>query len=81
MKMTSLKVSDVDPYMDAYKVVIGDRVIGEKSRPFGYLKAPYNKNGNMISVKDRKYKGTPPWMNYEVVKIGYLEIVVKKEED
>ena len=82
MEMRNLRVCDVDPYMKMYSVVLNDRVIGEKSFSFGYLKAPYNKNGRLISITDRMYKGTPPWMNYEIVEIGpNMKLTVKKEED
>ena len=71
-------VSDLDFMCPLYKVVDEHGwVIGEKSPSFGYMKPEYQKNGRMTGGRHggfeaRFYKGSPPWLKYEVLKIDHL---------
>ncbi len=71
-------VSDLDSMCPLYKVVDEHGwAIGEKSPSFGYMKPEYQKNGRMTggrhgSFDARLYKGSPPWLKYEVFKIDHL---------
>jgi len=71
-------VSDLDSMCPRYKVVDEHGwTIGEKIPSFGYMKPEYQKNGRMTggrrgSFDARLYKGSPPWLKYEVFKIDHL---------
>lgn len=81
-------LSDLDPMAPMYKVVDEHGwEIGKKSVNFGYMKPEYQKNGRRTGGKcgsfdARYYKGLPPWLKYEVIKIdqlgGFLTFHVKK---
>ena len=90
-------VSDLDPLTPRYEVVDeGGHNLGKKfpvqplsNHPGEYLyeKPAYDRRGRRTGgrngwLKDRSYKGAPPWMKYEVFKIdtfgGYLTFHVRK---
>ena len=71
-------VSDLDPMCPIYHVVDEHGWdIGEKKPNFGYMKPAYQKNGRRTGGRHsgfeaRFYKGSPPWLKYEIFKIDHL---------